>query len=90
MLPQVQRSSEIFLFSADVYRKMVDENYLFHREVYAKLHARLSWKRPFRFLDVACWDATCSGEALAGTQVIEYHGIDIIPEALAIAAHGLR
>jgi SAM-dependent methyltransferase len=89
-MPLAQRSSEIFQFSADVYRKMVDENYLFHREVYAKLRARLSWKRPFRFLDVACWDATCSGEALAGSQVIEYHGIDIVPEALAIAAHGLR
>ena len=38
-----------------VYRKMVDNNFLFHTEVYARLHEVLmiEFDRPFRFLDIA-------------------------------------
>jgi hypothetical protein len=42
-----------------LYRKVVDNNYLFHREAYAQLHRILvdEGVRPFRFLDIACGDA---------------------------------
>ncbi len=85
-----QSSSEIFQASAEVYTKMVDQNYLFHREVYACLHGLLMERKPFRFLDVACWDAACSSQALSNTNIIEYHGIDIVAEALTLASENLR
>jgi SAM-dependent methyltransferase len=65
---------------------MVEENFLFHREVYACLRdvlARL--EAPFRFLDVGCGDAACTAGALKGSHVACYHGIDLAPEALAVA-----
>ena len=70
-----------------IYRTMVDENYLFHREAYACLHAVLAeaGRRPFRFLDVACGDSASSVAALKGTPVSSYHGIDLSAEALAFA-----
>lgn len=72
------------------YRIMVDENFLFHREAYACLHEVLAdLETPFRFLDVGCGDAACSAQALAGTRVASYHGIDISPEALALAQDNL-
>ena len=42
------------------YRKVIDNNCLFHREVYERLHRLLADEapRPFRFLDVACGDAS--------------------------------
>jgi len=74
-----------------VYRIMVEENFLCHREVYARLHDVLAGlEAPFRFLDVGCGDAACVAMALRGTQVAAYHGIDLAPEALATAQVNLR
>jgi SAM-dependent methyltransferase len=75
-----------------VYRKVVDNNYLFHREAYAQLHHILLNEavRPFRFLDIACGDARATANALKGTRVAHYHGIDLCKAALNLAANSLR
>jgi SAM-dependent methyltransferase len=76
----------------EVYRKMVDNNFLFHREVYARLHEVL-WReidRPFEFLDIACGDASASVAALKGTKVGKYDGIDLSQRALDLAASALQ
>jgi cyclopropane fatty-acyl-phospholipid synthase-like methyltransferase len=74
-----------------IYRKMVDNDYLFHAEAYGTLHRFLAVKvtEPFAFLDLACGDASASAEALAGTAVASYHGIDFSKEALTLAAENL-
>ena len=53
------------------YRKLVVNDYLFHREVYAALHRALTddVAGPFRFLDLACGDAHGVVGALKGTRV---------------------
>jgi SAM-dependent methyltransferase len=85
--------STLSLFQRDwrIYRAMVDENYLFHREVYACLHGVLAeaGQGPFRFLDIACGDAASSAAALERTRVAAYHGIDLSAEALALAERAL-
>jgi len=75
-----------------IYRKVVDNNYLFHREAYERLHNLLIAEvaRPFYFLDVACGDASATVDALKGTQVAHYHGIDVSRSALDIAEQTLR
>jgi SAM-dependent methyltransferase len=74
-----------------IYRTLVDENYLFHREAYACLRQILveSVRRPFRFLDVACGDATAAVDALMGTAISHYHGIDLSAAALELARSAL-
>ena len=74
-----------------IYRKMVDHDYLFHRGAYWHLHEVLLEEapRPFRFLDLACGDATASAEALRGTEVASYCGVDLSDEALRIASRAL-
>jgi ubiquinone/menaquinone biosynthesis C-methylase UbiE len=74
-----------------LYRKVVDNNYLFHREAYAQLHQILvdESSRPFRFLDIACGDACATVGALKGTRLAHYHGIDLCQEALNLAADAL-
>lgn len=64
-------SQAIFQQAWRVYRVLIDENYVFHREAYACLHQilREEMRRPFHFLDVACGDATPSLAALAGTSI---------------------
>jgi SAM-dependent methyltransferase len=69
------------------YRRLVDNNYLFHREAYDRLRQVLLADRPapFRFLDIACGDAGESVRALAGTAVSSYCGIDLCGPALELA-----
>ena len=74
-----------------LYRKVVDNNYLFHREAYARLHRILidETLHSFRFLDIACGDARATVEALRGTAVAHYHGIDLSQPALDLASEAL-
>lgn len=85
-------SATVFQEEWEVYRKVVDNNYLFHREAYSVLRRVLleEMATPFRFLDVACGDAGATVGALAGTQVAHYRGIDLSEPALALAKAALR
>lgn len=80
-----------FLQSWRTYRKFLDLNYMFHREVYGRLREVLVADAPagFRFVDVACGDAAASVAALRGTEVGSYIGIDISRPALEIARREL-
>ncbi len=82
---------ELFQQDWKLYRKMVDNNFLFHREAYAALHEVLinDAARPFRFLDIACGDASASVGALRGTMIAHYHGIDFSGAALELAGKAL-
>ncbi|MFN8660989.1 MAG: class I SAM-dependent methyltransferase [Thermomicrobiales bacterium] len=84
-------SQAVFQQAWHIYRVLVDENYLFHREAYACLHhiLRAEIDRPFHFLDVACGDATASVGALEGTAIAKYSGIDLSTAALALARQTL-
>jgi SAM-dependent methyltransferase len=70
-----------------VYSKLVEHDYLAHRAVREVLHRVLveQVSRAFRFLDLACGDASLTVAALRGTPVIHYHGIDLAAPALALA-----
>jgi ubiquinone/menaquinone biosynthesis C-methylase UbiE len=86
-------ASTVAVFQRDwmLYRKMVDNNFLFHREAYGRLHRVLLEEvaRPFRFLDIAFGDASASAGALLGTQVAAYRGVDFSAAALELAAKAL-
>jgi SAM-dependent methyltransferase len=81
-------SATVFQEEWPIYRKVVENNYLFHREAYAELRRVLieEMDGPFRFLDIACGDAGPTIAALAGTRVSDYQGIDLSEPALALAA----
>src|SRR3990170_257016 len=73
------------------YQKLVDSDALSHKAVGKILHDVLtaSFDRPFAFLDIACGDAGQMSQALAGTTVRHYHGIDLSQPALDLAAKNL-
>lgn len=82
-----EEAEEQFTQQWKLYRKLVVNDYVFHREVYATLHRVLlaDFARPFRFLDLACGDAQGVVGALQGTQVAHYHGVDLSRPALDMA-----
>jgi methylase of polypeptide subunit release factors len=82
------RETAVSLFQQHwrVYRIMVEENFLCHPEVYARLHDVLAGlEAPFQFLGVGCGDAAYAATVLREAHVASYHGIDLAPEALAAA-----
>ena len=90
----VADASTVELFQQDwmLYRKLVDNNFLFHREAYGALRGFLTdgGGPLFRFLDIACGDASASAAALRGTRIAHYHGIDFSAAALELAEQNLK
>ena len=82
----------LFQHQWQLYRKFVDNNYFYHREVYAHLHRILVEEavQPFRFLDIACGDARATVETLKGMRVAHYYGIDLSLAALELASKALE
>ena len=85
-------AAALFQQQWQIYRKVVENNYLFHREAYDQLHRILVDEvvEPFRFLDIACGDASSSIDALKGTRIAHYHGIDSSGTALELASETLE
>jgi hypothetical protein len=73
------------------YRKIVEADYVSHRALGEILHRALNevFPSPFRFLDIACGDASMMKNALRDTKVSHYHGIDLSQPALELAAANL-
>jgi SAM-dependent methyltransferase len=82
----------LFQYQWQLYRKFVDNNYFYHREVYGQLHRILVDEvvQPFRFLDIACGDARATVETLRGMRVAHYYGIDLSQAALELASKALK
>ena len=85
-------AAALFQHLWQLYHKFVDNNFFCHREVYARLHRILVDEavQPFRFLDIACGDARATVEALKGTRVAHYYGIDLSSAALELASKALE
>ena len=83
----IASNQAIFQQQWRIYRTLVDNNYLYHREASACLRQTLTDEapRPFRFLDLACGDAAEIGEALRDTPIAGYHGVDLSRAALDLA-----
>jgi SAM-dependent methyltransferase len=94
MLDVQTKGDAALLFQEEwcTYRKLVDNNYLFHTEASHWLHKTLTEERvaPFRLLDLACGDASTTIIALRGTSVADYVGIDLSRQALKVARENLR
>ena len=88
----MQSDQSLFAKGLATYEKVMAHNYMAHKEVYGLLHQVLMAEAPdrFVFLDVACSTATASAEALKGTTVSRYIGIDISQPALDVAGQALR
>jgi len=75
-----------------VYRKIVDNNYMFHREIYGDITSfigRRFQQRPILVLEMGCGDASQTAAALRNGRVSLYQGCDLSEVALGLAAQNL-
>ena len=87
----MQSDQELFAKGLATYQKVVNLNYMAHKEVYGLLRQILATEAPdqFVFLDIACGTATSSAKALKGTRIGRYIGIDISQPSLDVAREAL-
>lgn len=85
------QAHEFFVDHWSVYRKVVDGDYMFHREIYAEVEQRLAATPgpPPRLLDLGCGDAGQIAPRLARLNLSGYVGVDLSAVALEWAARNL-
>ena len=83
---------ELFQKSWYSYQKILDNNYMFHQEIYtaAKDFIQANYKQPLTILDVGCGDASQALHLFKGCNVVEYVGCDLSPFALDLARQHLE
>jgi hypothetical protein len=85
-----QAALEQFQKQWTTYQKLVDHDSVAQRETAALLHNALkALTKSFDFLDIACGDAGQMKQALEGTKIRHYRGIDLSEPALELAAKNL-
>ncbi|MDZ4877334.1 MAG: Carboxy-S-adenosyl-L-methionine synthase [Chroococcidiopsis cubana SAG 39.79] len=82
---------EYFNDNWQIYQKVLQNDYIKHRELYNVLHKFLLHRvqKPFQLLDLGCGDASITVPALLGTSIHTYYGIDLSQAAIAIAQDSL-
>lgn len=82
---------EYFNQNWQIYQKILQNNYMEHREIYSVLHEFLVYRvqKPFQLLDLGCGDASNTVSALIGTSIQTYYGIDLSQTAIALAFKNL-
>jgi hypothetical protein len=81
----LQSDQELFARGLATYQKVVDLNYMAHKEVYDTLHGVLISEAPdnFVFLDLACGTAGSSGRAQLSDAISESTSRDLHLRLLA-------
>ena len=75
-----------------LYQKILNNNYMEHREIYDVLHKFLIsyFSEPFTLIDLGCGDASFVAKALQNTAINAYCGIDLSETALKIAHKNMK
>lgn len=69
------------------YQRVLSFNYMFHRELAQMVRAYLveNFREPYSLLDLGCGDAGFTVQAVAGTPLHNYVGVDLSATALNVA-----
>ncbi|WP_375492704.1 class I SAM-dependent methyltransferase [uncultured Nostoc sp.] len=85
------RPQELFNEQWKVYQKLLNENFMKHRDIYDILHNFLVnyFPQAFKMLDFGCGDASFTAQALLNTNIAAYKGVDLSTQALEIAKENM-
>ena len=88
---ELGRPKEFFNQQWKIYQKLLNNNYMAHREIYSHLHELLVnyFQKPFTMLELGCGDASFTSQALLNTHITSYKGIDLSIPALEIAKQNM-
>lgn len=84
--------SSVALFTShwETYQKVVEWNYMHHRECMTLLTEKVKDEPPLQILDLGCGDAGTLAAALSHTAIERYHGYDLSPVALDLCKKNIE
>ena len=85
------RSNEFFETHWRIYQKVLNNNYMGHREISNVLQEFLAsyFHEPFSLLDLGCGDSSFTARSLSNSAIAYYRGIDLSHAALEIARNNI-
>ena len=85
------RTVREFFEQWDAYGCIIENNYMFHHEIYAAVHRQLKkhFTAPYKMLELGCGDASCTARAVQGTPIAFYSGSDLSAAALQKARRNM-
>jgi len=92
-MAKTMNSKEFFSRQWQVYEKILEHDYMGHREIYQVLQETflVFFKSvPINILDLGCGDARFISKALLKSNINSYYGIDLSPVALEIAKTNMQ
>ena len=72
-----------------IYRKVIENNYMYHDEIIRTVKEKLSDKKSLSILDLGCGDSYVISNSIAPEQLKNYLGIDISESALDFSKQNL-
>ncbi|MBD2139370.1 class I SAM-dependent methyltransferase [Anabaena sp. FACHB-1237] len=84
-------AEEFFSKQWQIYQKVLNNNYMYHQEIYHVLQELLQnyFDQPFTMLELGCGDARFTTQALLNTKIAQYTAIDVSIPALQDAEKNL-
>ncbi len=78
------RTVREFFEQWDAYGCIIENNYMFHREIYAAVHRHLKkhFTVDYKMLELGCGDASYTAQAVRDTPLVFYSGSDLSSAAL--------
>jgi cyclopropane fatty-acyl-phospholipid synthase-like methyltransferase len=86
-------SATLFRNAWEIYRSVLDQNYMFHRELGVAVNGALIahfGSKSISMLDLGCGDASQIKKMFAGSDLNNYHGCDLANEPLKMAEKELQ
>jgi ubiquinone/menaquinone biosynthesis C-methylase UbiE len=82
--------ADFFTDQWQLYRKILQANYMSHQQFYTALNDWLKdYPSPFQLLELGCGDASLTVQALQATAITDYVGVDLSATALTLATQNL-
>ncbi|MEY3746674.1 MAG: hypothetical protein RL194_133 [Pseudomonadota bacterium] len=91
-MQSIEESVRLFKEGWKTYQKIINSNYMFHREISDTVRTFLAshvGHQPLSLLDLGCGDASQTLEAFKGAKISCYHGCDVSDVALNHARENL-
>ncbi|MBE9240263.1 class I SAM-dependent methyltransferase [Synechocystis salina] len=89
--PRPTEQTKQFFQQWQTYQQLIEHNYMAHRQIHQAVGALIKqqFDRPFDLLDLGCGDAQAIAKTLRGSEINSYTGVDLSPNALALAQQNL-
>jgi len=85
----IAKNAKENFFGWDIYKKMIDNNYMYHSEIISLIKEKIAHMESLSILDLGCGDSYVAANSISPDQLHSYLGIDTSETAIRISKNNL-